>query len=97
MDIHHCPECDERTMDSTMVCLTCGFPYAPDWISVEDERKPGHLDCVLILNSLGGVCVDQYAYFGEDLPQCNGFTESEVTHWQPLPNPPACNEEVTDE
>lgn len=27
-DIHTCPECKERTMDSAMVCLQCGFPHA---------------------------------------------------------------------
>ena len=27
IDIHHCPDCDAHTMDSSMVCQICGFPY----------------------------------------------------------------------
>jgi hypothetical protein len=59
------------------------------WISVE-ERLPDDGDSVLIFHKSGDMFTAWYRTWNEDWCDYNGFLvgEDEVTHWQPLPEPP---------
>lgn len=55
-----------------------------NWISVED-RLPEEEGYYLISN-IGGIAVDHFYTY--ETPSTFGLSDSEITHWQPLPDPP---------
>lgn len=60
------------------------------WISAEEDIKPAiDKDCfsvpVLILYKDGTCDVEKYDYFNSTF---NCLADTQVTHWQPLPEPP---------
>lgn len=60
----------------------CDSPYDEEFVttaSYDSSQKIWHLDCDECLNALIGI---------EDAPLNGDF----VTHWKPLPAPPACKE-----
>ena len=61
-----------------------------EWISVEKRTPPVGVD-VLVIDEYGGIYTGQYCDDGTwDLLLASwegGFTD--VTHWMPLPEPPA--------
>lgn len=77
---------------------------APKWISVQDDRKPKHLQEVLCTYVFDGwpeqyfAVLTFYAYGDNGYVtgmhfEGEGLHDMKVTHWMPLPEPPKEDEE----
>lgn len=61
------------------------------WISVDDEL-PAKYEDVLVWNGCN-ISVSAIETFHENGGWITAFEDEEVTHWQPLPQPPKANQE----
>lgn len=87
--------CIVRTVISTFPAVDA----APKWISVQDDRKPKHLQEVLCTYVFDGwpeqyfAVLTFYAYGDNGYVtgmhfEGEGLHDMKVTHWMPLPEPP---------
>lgn len=98
-DLHLCCQCDQKFMmkPEWELCHHCilnrdafhyqrGLNDAKAWISVKD-RMPDHGNYTLTYapSSLPPIRIHCYSQFAEQWSRNKG---EEITHWQPLPEPP---------
>lgn len=69
-------------------CAAKSHSAQSEWISVE-ERLPKINTYVLAVTHRGLVISDRVCDYGRGKEWVSGHSDNPITHWQPLPEPPA--------